>query len=63
MWFLASVLPYVKISSNEHGTVLSFKIPLYTLLTKMHRKLGSAVNRIECALLGGAGGGGEYQFF
>jgi len=62
MWFLASALPYVKISSNEHGTVMTFKIPLYTLLTKMHRKSGSAVNHIECTLLGGAEGGGEYQF-
>lgn len=52
----------MKISSNEHGTVMSFKIPLYTLLTKMHRKSDSAVNHIECALLGGAEGGGEYQF-
>lgn len=29
---------------------MTFKISLYTLLTKMHRKQGSAVNHIECAL-------------
>lgn len=34
---------------------MTFKIPLYTLLTKMHRKQGSAVNHIECSLHGGGG--------
>lgn len=29
---------------------MTFKIPRYTLLTKIHRKQHSAVNHIECAL-------------
>lgn len=31
---------------------MTFKIPLYTLVTKTHGKQGSAVNRVECALHG-----------
>lgn len=38
---------------------MTFKIPLYALVTKMHRKQGSAVNRIECSL---HGEGGKKQF-
>lgn len=47
----------MKIILSEQGAVIAFKIPVYTLLTKIHRRQGSALNHIEYALYGSRVGG------
>lgn len=44
---------------SEQGAVMTFKIPIYTLLTEMQRRQGSTLNHIEYALHGSGGGNGD----